>query len=314
VTGRAVVCAGSAAHSLGILARLAAGHTEAERHFEHALAMNTQLGARPFAAYTRYEYASMLFARGDAVDRPRARELLGQARDTAMELGMGLLLERVERLERAESARAAAVPATRDRSAASETARQHAVFRKEAHGWTIAYEGTSFRVKDSKGLGYVATLLRHPGVEFHALDLIAGDHASESGEPSDLSVRRDLGDAGELLDRKARSAYKQRLHDLRERLEEAKALGAADAATHVEEEIDFLTRELSRAVGLGNRERRAGSVAERARLNVTRAIKAAEEMITALNPLLGGHLRSTIRTGTFCVYQPDPGDRVSWTF
>jgi hypothetical protein len=51
VTGRAVVCAGSASHSLGILARLASRPAEAERHFKDALTMNTRLGARTFAAY-----------------------------------------------------------------------------------------------------------------------------------------------------------------------------------------------------------------------------------------------------------------------
>jgi hypothetical protein len=29
---------------------------------------------------------------------------------------------------------------------------------------------------------------------------------------------------------------------------------------------------------------------------------------------LGRYLRSTIRTGTFCVYRPDPQRPVSWTF
>jgi hypothetical protein len=87
-----------------------------------------------------------------------------------------------------------------------------------------------------------------------------------------------------------------------------------EAATGLEDEIDFLTRELSRAVGLGNRERRAGSAAERARLNVTRAIKAAEQAITTLNPALGAHLRSAVHTGTFCAYRPDPQRPVAWTF
>jgi hypothetical protein len=67
-------------------------------------------------------------------------------------------------------------------------------------------------------------------------------------------------------------------------------------------------------VGLGNRERRAGSAAERARLNVTRAIKAAEDAIAALHPALGGYFRTSIRTGTFCVYRPDPENPITWAF
>ena len=44
-------------------------------------------------------------------------------------------------------------------------------------------------------------------------------------------------------------------------------------------------REMARAVGLGGRDRRAGSAAERARLNVTRAIKSALQKISEHNEL-----------------------------
>jgi tetratricopeptide (TPR) repeat protein len=304
VTGRAVVCAGSASHSLGLLARLTGRFAEAARHFEAALEMNTRLGARTFAAYTRYEYARLLLEQ-DAGARRKALDLMGRARDTAKELGMGLLKERIAKSGALAEASAAGT------ARAGGVAAGSAVFRQEGGSWTIAYEGMTVRVRDAKGIGFVALLLRHPGREIHALDLVAGG-ADEAG--SGGPRRATLGDAGELIDLKARSAYRQRLTELRERLDAAKELGAADAAARLEEEIDFLTRELSRAVGLGNRVRRAGSAAERARLNVTRAIKAAEEAIAALNPALGRHLRARISTGTFCVYRADPERPVSWTF
>lgn len=319
VTGRAVVCAGSAAHSLGILARLTSRPAEAERHFKDALTMNTRLGARTFAAYTRYEYAGLLLADGGATGRPTALALLAQARDAAKELGMGLLLRRVEQLEvtvaeapAPTARRAQAAMASAPHELSAKTTDEPAIFRRDGQSWTIAFQGTTVRVKDAKGLGFMAILLRHPDQEFHALDLVTEEeHGFDQVE--ELSVRRDLGDAGELLDRKARAAYKQRLDELNERLEEAKAVGAVETGAHLEEEIDFLTRELSRAVGLGNRERRAGSAVERARLNVTRAIKAAQQTIETLHPSLGEYLRNTIRTGTFCVHTPDPKIPVFWT-
>jgi hypothetical protein len=43
---------------------------------------------------------------------------------------------------------------------------------------------------------------------------------------------------------------------------------------------DFLVAELARAVGLGGRDRRAASHAERARLNATRAIRAARASVS----------------------------------
>ena len=51
---------------------------------------------------------------------------------------------------------------------------QKGMFRKEGEYWTVGCGGKSFRLKDSKGLGYLAHLLRHPGVEFHVLDLAGG--------------------------------------------------------------------------------------------------------------------------------------------
>jgi hypothetical protein len=37
------------------------------------------------------------------------------------------------------------------------------IFRQEGEYWTIVYDGRLFRLRDAKGLRYVAHLLRHPG-------------------------------------------------------------------------------------------------------------------------------------------------------
>ena len=44
---------------------------------------------------------------------------------------------------------------------------QTAKFYKEGEFWTVGSSGAAFRLKDTKGLGYLAHLLRHPGTEFH---------------------------------------------------------------------------------------------------------------------------------------------------
>src|ERR1700746_2678752 len=59
------------------------------------------------------------------------------------------------------------------------------IFRNEGEYWTVGYGGKSFRLKDSKGLGDLAHLLRHPSVEFHVLDLaggIAGQRDDDAGQ------------------------------------------------------------------------------------------------------------------------------------
>lgn len=81
------------------------------------------------------------------------------------------------------------------------------------------------------------------------------------------------GDAGALLDAQAKAAYRRRLQDLRADADEAEAMGDGERAARARQEIDALAHELARAVGLGGRDRRAAAPAERARVNVSRAIK-----------------------------------------
>ena len=207
---------------------------------------------------------------------------------------------------------------------------QPAIFRKEGEYWTVGFGGNAFRLKDTKGLGYLALLLRHPAVEFHVLDLYGGvaghreaGEASQSGQSpphGDEDLEKagihiaSLGDAGEMLDEQAKSAYRRRLAELREELEEAKELGNVERAEKAEQEIDALTSELSRAVGLGGRNRRAASASERARQSISKTIKAVVERIAQSDTRLGDIFARCIKTGNFCSYQPDPDFPLAWEF
>jgi hypothetical protein len=193
------------------------------------------------------------------------------------------------------------------------------VFRREGEYWTVCYEGSVVRLKDTKGLRHLARLLAHPGRELHATDLEAADSqaapaapAGKSAAGAGLGVRPDLGDAGELLDAQAKASYKARLDDLRAELEEAERFHDPARAASARHERDFLVGELARAVGLGGRDRRAASHAERARLNATRAIRAAMANLGRASPPLGRHLAATIRTGRYCCYTPDPRAPADW--
>jgi hypothetical protein len=46
------------------------------------------------------------------------------------------------------------------------------VFRREGDYWTISYAGVTVRLRDVKGLGHLAHLLRHPGHVVHVTELI----------------------------------------------------------------------------------------------------------------------------------------------
>jgi hypothetical protein len=123
-----------------------------------------------------------------------------------------------------------------------------------------------------------------------------------------------VGDAGEMLDEQAKASYRRRLSELREELEQAKRQGNVKRAEQAEQDIDALTRELSRAVGLGGRDRRAASASERARQNITKLIKSVFERIAQSDATLADILSRCIKTGTFCSYQPDPVSPIVWEF
>jgi adenylate cyclase len=193
---------------------------------------------------------------------------------------------------------------------------QRREFCREGEYWTIRFDDTSFRLRDSKGLRYIARLLGHPEQEFHALDLVQIGRP-ESGDPglassADEALSAGLGDSGTVLDASAKSAYRQRLDELRTELSEAESFHDDGRAGRLREEIEFLSQQLAAAVGLGGRDRRAGGASERARVNVTRAIADGVKRIREHSPALARHLDSAIRTGTFCVYRPPDSVAIAW--
>lgn len=63
--------------------------------------------------------------------------------------------------------------------------RQRNVFRREGDYWTIVFDGTTVRLRDSRGLRYVVALLQRPGEPVHALDVLAAaDDASHPKRPA----------------------------------------------------------------------------------------------------------------------------------
>src|SRR5262249_4888573 len=145
------------------------------------------------------------------------------------------------------------------------------------------------------------------GGELQVVDVVAC-----SAGPTGGAGAVDLGDAGELLDATARAAYKQRLADVEVELEEAQRFNDPGRVARAQQEVQFLTAELARAVGLGGRSRRAGSASERARVSVTKVLGRVIDRIAAGNAALGQHLAATVRRGLYCSYAPDPRLALRW--
>jgi hypothetical protein len=168
------------------------------------------------------------------------------------------------------------------------------VFRYEGATWQFAFSGQRAQLPDAKGLHDIAALLRSPGREIHVYTL--------------LGMPAPPGGADILLDEHARAEYATRLAELEREIAEADATGDEGRSEHASAERDALVHELGATTGLGGRQRRLGDQTERARKTVGAACVTALARIERIHPLLAGHLRLTLRTGTTCAYVP-PDER-----
>lgn len=208
--------------------------------------------------------------------------------------------------------RAEATPVSTSAQEPAAAGVQQQTFRREGEYWSVVFDGRTLRLRDAKGLRYLARLLACPGRELHALDLVLREHHA-GGDGEAARALRGGSDGGAVLDRRAKEAYARRLAEIDADLEDAQRIGDSSRAEQAHAERACLARELARAVGLGGRDRRVDSASERARASVTRAIRLAMTRIRGQHPGLGLHLDRAIRTGTYCVYLPDPRVPVMWT-
>jgi hypothetical protein len=286
--------------------RLAEGDaTGARESFAEAVQLWSGIGAPYEAAHARLGFARAHRALGShsraLLEFEAARsgfERIGASRDaerTARECGDG------STGEGSEYRHTEASPSSFERDESN-------IFRREGDHWLVAFEGHAVRVRELKGFGYLARLLADPEREFHAYDLAGGGILTGAAAPLGASP----GDAGPHLDEQARAAYRRRLVEIDDDIKLARELSDPERLAQAELEREFLLREVGRAVGLGGRERRAGSPAERARVSVTRAVRRAIARIREHHPSMGEHLNRFIRTGTYCAYLPDPRVRATW--
>jgi hypothetical protein len=116
------------------------------------------------------------------------------------------------------------------------------LFRIDGEFWTIAFAGQVCRLRDTRGIRYVAHLLAHPTARIAAVELVAVTRSKSAAEPK----------------------------------------------------------------GEDNSDR------ERARVTVTKGIKAALQRIREANGKLADHLDATIKRGYVCSYNPDPRVSIEW--
>jgi hypothetical protein len=287
--GRNVVSMGAAylgpvARYLGLLAMAMGEPERALGHLETARSASERMGARPMVVLTALDAAEVLVRRGAAGDAQRALALVRHAAPEAERMQMDGAIARVTnlrgRLE--ETAVDADVPAE------SQPRSMLAALRREQDIWMLSYEGRSICLHDAKGLHHLAALLASPGTPIAAVDLAADQRSGGGGAVNHLAAQRD------------------RARALQEDLADGQAHNDPERVARTRAEPE------ARAAELTTQDEASVAIAERARINVTRSLRAAVRRIGEHDVELGQLLDRRIQTGSWCSYQPDPGTSLHW--
>jgi tetratricopeptide (TPR) repeat protein len=276
VYGGANATSGFVAYHLGVL-ELRLGHLdEAVAHLEQASGRARQVGALPDLAHSLAVLADALDQRGADGDRERATTARAKAADIGSNLGLRTLLRSMS-------------------AAGGEWS-----YLRDGTDWVLVAGAERARLPDSRGAQQLRSLLATPRHDVSALDLVAG------GAGLAAAV------AAPVLDGQALAAYRRRLLELETELQDADETGDAGRSERAEAERLAILAELRRATSLGGRSRAISAEAERARVNVTRTLRAVLQRIGAQAPQAAAHLRTSIRTGLSCRYDPAPGGPTGW--
>ncbi len=303
---------GPVARPLALLAALRGDHDAALGHFALAREGARRIAAAPSAVVIDVDEAAVRLQAGDAEG---AAALLDGARTDAARLGLDGVAVRLQTLQDALDAGPRRIPSLVERGTPIDGR-----LVREGDTWSLQLDDRAVRLRDSKGVGYLAMLLAHPGIELHSIDLVsgaggvsgAGAGAAALDADAGMVARADAGGSGPLLDAAAKEAYRERILDLRETIDEAERFNDPERAASAREELDAIAGQLAGAVGLGGRDRQTGSAAERARVNVTRALRTTLKRIAEHDAALGGDLEACVRTGLFCSYEPPALHPVTW--
>lgn len=271
---------GPVSRSLALLDASLGDTDGALRRLATARRTTEDAGLRSWVARIDYDLARVARAAG----RKDALEHAQRAETLAADLGLDGLAAKVRRFMGGEDVVVRAAPSPR----------RTLVLTKEGDMWRLDHGTRTTRVRDSRGMMLLARLVERADEEVHVLALASDAGGGGLAETS----------AGDVLDERAKRAYRERVRDLATEVDEAEQASDRGRLERLRAEKEALEEELARAVGLGGRGRKQGSLTERARVNVQRRLKDAIAKVTEADPELGRFLERAIRTGTFCCYRP----------
>jgi hypothetical protein len=309
VGGLGVTCFGSTRQALGIAALTTRRLDRAVEHLTAAVQHNLALPHWPALAFSRQRLARAYQLRARSEDVPARRLALDTARAEAAILGVVLPADD-------GAANPASVPRANPasgRAVGRATGPVAATCERAGRGWRLGFAGRSVLVEDSIGMLHLAVLIGNPRQEITAADLVVGvaSVASMSSGAGPASVAEVAGTAEvagrdgtvqHVLDAEAIATYRGRLRRLDAEL--GTLAPGSDAERTVSAEREWLVAQMASAAGIGGRPRAFPDEGERARVSAGKAIRRALARITTADPVIGEHLRQSVRTGTRCSYWP----------
>lgn len=183
----------------------------------------------------------------------------------------------------------------------SSSEKERYVFRKKGQSWELTFEGRATLVRESKGILYIAELMRSPGREVFVAELFAAARGV---------AQVPVGTAGETIDDKARRDYQRRAEDLKYQLAEAERNNDSGRCESIRLELEELADQILAGQGLSGRPRRSQDDRDRIRKSVSMAIERAIGAIRKHAPALGEHLDKHIHRGYFLSYSGS----IPWKF
>ncbi len=151
--GHLVSCYGAADRYLGMLAATLGEWARAERHFEHATALNRRTGMLTWLSHTLHQHARARIARGDAAG---AVPLLSEAAAIAEANGQRALLARIRSIGPEPAVAPEALPD-------GLSSREVEILRLVARGLSNREVGAALMISEHTAANHVRSILRKTG-------------------------------------------------------------------------------------------------------------------------------------------------------
>lgn len=193
--------------------------------------------------------------------------------------------------------------------------------RREGKYWILTVGDRVIPLGRLTSLGFLVYLLRRPGEYHHVVEMATEvDGCVPARAASGFAIGPGPHQPGTalsadpLLDTVAIRQLRDRLGELQSEIDEAEMNNDLYRASTLRREFEEILEHGAKALSPRGRQRKFPDWVDRLRQRVQKAITSANKAIETGDPLLARYLRFDVKTGFWCIYQPDPSHPVLWSF